>query len=106
MMAFLPIPTPVYCGSLPIVQSVFSCPLFIRYGIAGNRVTDRVRGTFHTCGIAPPRVGLEHPRPHAVWNHRLSDSSAGEPSDYRQGESSAGETPFVRKPVAGEAPRR
>jgi hypothetical protein len=37
MMVFLPIPASVYCGSLPVVQSVFSCPLFIGYGIAGNR---------------------------------------------------------------------
>ena len=27
-MAFLPIPAPVYCGSLPVVQSVFHCSEF------------------------------------------------------------------------------
>jgi len=31
-----PTPCGVYCVSLPVVQSVFSCPLFIGYGIAGQ----------------------------------------------------------------------
>ena len=52
----------VYCGSLPVVQSLFPCPLFIGYGIAGNRVTSRIPCTSHACRIAPSRFGLD-------WRH-------------------------------------
>ena len=64
---------PVYCGSLPVVQNLFSCPLLIEYGIAGNRVTNRIPCTSHDCCIALPRVGLEHPRPHALCLHLVGD---------------------------------
>src|SRR5262249_7385021 len=42
----------VYCGSLPVVQSVFSCSLLIEYAIAGNRVFNRIPCTSHACRIA------------------------------------------------------
>jgi hypothetical protein len=34
--------------------------------LAGNRVTNRIRCTFHACCITPSRFGLEHPRPYAL----------------------------------------
>ena len=54
-----------------VVQNLFPCPLFIGYGIAGNRVTHRIHRTSHACRIAPSRFGLEHPRPYALGDHRL-----------------------------------
>src|SRR4030095_11628452 len=54
--------TPVYCSSLPVVQNLFSCPLFFRYGIAGNRYPRRIRCSSPDCRIIPSRFGLEHPR--------------------------------------------
>src|SRR4029077_16546455 len=95
----------VYCGSLPIVQSVFPCPLFIRYGIAGNRVTSHIPCTSRACRIAPTRFGLEHPRPYALRRHRLSGIDPREPADHREGKSSIGETSLVLEPMAGEAAR-
>jgi hypothetical protein len=32
----------VYCCSMSVVQHLFSCPLFVGYGIAGNPVTNRI----------------------------------------------------------------
>src|SRR5262245_39760397 len=94
---------PVYCGSLPVVQRVFSCPLFIGYGIAGDGVTSRISCTSHACRVADSRLGLEHPRPYAFWGHRLPSPSAREPADYRQGKCGLGETSLVREPMGGEA---
>src|SRR5262249_25383382 len=93
------------CGSLPVVQSVFSCSLLIEYAIAGNRVINRILSTSHARRVAPSRFGLEHPRPHAFWCHRLRSPSAREPADHRESKGSAGETSVVRKPVAGEGAR-
>jgi hypothetical protein len=87
----------VYCGSLPVVQGVFRCPLFIGYGIAGNRVISRIPHTSRPCRIAPSSFGLEYPWPHAFWDHRLPSPSAGEPGDHREGEGSAGETSLVQQ---------
>src|SRR5262249_3186607 len=90
---------------LPVVQNLFSCPFFIEYGIAGNRVINRITCTPCACRIAPSRFGLEHPRPYALGCHRLSGASAGKSSDNRQGESCAGETSLVCEPMADEATR-
>jgi hypothetical protein len=38
------------------------CPLFVGYGIAGNRVTNRIPRTSRACRIAVSCFGLEHPR--------------------------------------------
>jgi hypothetical protein len=51
----------VYCTSLPVVQGLFSFPLFIGYGTAGSRVINRIRRTSRACSLASSRVGLEHP---------------------------------------------
>jgi hypothetical protein len=70
------------------------CPLFIGYGIAGNRVTNHILRTSHACRIAASRFGLEHPRPHALCSHRLPSAEPEEPPDHREGKSSAGEHPW------------
>jgi hypothetical protein len=95
MMAFLPIPAPVYCGSLLVVQSVFPCPLFIGYGIAGNRVTNRIPFTSNACRITASRFSLEHTRPHGLCCHRFSSPPTREPADHRQSKSGVGETSLV-----------
>ena len=51
---------PVYFGSLPLVQSVFSCPLFIGYGIADSRVINPIIGTSDRWAIPSYRFGLEY----------------------------------------------
>src|SRR5262245_24762860 len=71
MMAFLPIPACLLRFVAGCLEP-FSLPLFIRYGIAGNRATDRIRRTSHPCCIASSRLRLEHPRPHALCCDRLS----------------------------------
>jgi hypothetical protein len=96
----------VYSGSLSVVQSVFSCPILIVYGIGGNRVTHRIPRSSHTYRIALSRSGLEHPRPHALRDRCLPSPPAGESANHRQGKSSAGETSLVREPMEGTAPRR
>jgi hypothetical protein len=54
-----------------VVQNLFSCPLFIGYGIAGNGVANRISRTSHASHIAPSRFGLEHPRPYALGCYHL-----------------------------------
>jgi hypothetical protein len=39
--------------------------LFVGYGIAGNRVPNRISRPSHACRIAPSRFGLEYPWPYA-----------------------------------------
>jgi hypothetical protein len=52
-MAFLPIPalfTAIHCRlSRTIFQNHFACPLFIGYGIAGNRATNRIPRSSRAC---------------------------------------------------------
>jgi hypothetical protein len=55
--------------------------------------------------IASSRFGMEYPRPYALGCDRLSGPPAREPADRREGEGSAGETPLVREPMAGETSR-
>ena len=74
----------VYCGSLPVVQTLFPCPLLIGYGIAGNRASNRSPGTSHACRSALSRFGLEHPRPYAFGDHRLPNPSASKSADHRE----------------------
>src|SRR5437870_10674726 len=93
----LPIPAPVYCGSLPVVQSLFSCPLLIGYGIAGNRVTSRIPCTSDACRIAPSRFGVEYPRPYALCCHHLPSPAPGAPPNYREGKSGVGKASLVRE---------
>jgi len=55
--------------------------------------------------IAPSRFALEHPRSYALCRRRVPSPSARERADHRQGQSSPGETPLVREPMADEASR-
>src|SRR5262249_24637802 len=48
---------------------------------------------------------LEHPRPHDLGCHRVPSPPVGEPSDYREGESSIREASLVSQPMEGEASR-
>src|SRR4030095_2000459 len=64
MMVLIAIPA-CLLRSLKVVQNLFPCPLFIGYGIAGNRVTNRVPYLSHPCRIAPSPVGSEHTWPYA-----------------------------------------
>ena len=55
---------------MPVVQNLFCCPLFIGYGIAGNRVTNRIPCTSRDCVL---------PLPGLAWNipgHMLSAAIA------------------------------
>jgi hypothetical protein len=67
-MAFLPIPAPVYCGSLAVVQNLFSCPFLIGYGIDRYPMTQiRVLACLVMVTLAVP--------PASAWNiptHMLS----------------------------------
>jgi hypothetical protein len=92
------VPALVYSGSLSVVQSVFSCPLLMGYGIAGNRVINRCHCTSRARGIAPSRERLEHPRPYALGGHRLSSTKRGEPRHHREGKIGLGKTSLVPEP--------
>src|SRR5262249_31791151 len=101
---FLPIPalfTAVHCR----LSTTFFLALFTGYGIGGGHVTNRILSTPHACCLAPSRFGLEYPRSDALGCHRLSSPSTREPTDHRQGESSAGKTSVVHQPMAGEGTR-
>jgi hypothetical protein len=74
LMVFLPIPAFLYCGSLPVVQSLFSCPLFIGYGIAGNHVISRIPHTSRACRITPFSLLPGTSRPYALGCDGLSVS--------------------------------
>ena len=58
----------------------FSCPLFIEYGIAGNRVFDRIPRASHACRITPSRLCLEHPWTHALGDYRLANPQQENPA--------------------------
>jgi hypothetical protein len=69
-MAFMPIPASVYCGLLPVVQSLFPCPLLIGYGIDRYPMT-QIR-VFAGLVVAALVV---MPLPASAWNipgHTLS----------------------------------
>jgi hypothetical protein len=100
------VPALVYSGSLSVVQSVFSCPLLMGYGIAGNRVINRCHCTSRARGIAPSRERLEHPRPYALGGHRLSSTKRGEPRPIEKVKSVLEKHPWYPNQMAGEAPRR
>ena len=87
-------PASVYCGSLPVVQGIFSCPLSTGYSIAGNHVTNRILRTSRAGRIAPSRFSLEHPWPYVFRDHRLPSLTARESSNYRQGNSSLEKHPW------------
>ena len=69
---------------MPVVQNLFCCPLFIGYGIAGNRATHRIPCTSHDCRIAASRFGLEHSWPYALSRYRLSDSNWESPQSVQK----------------------
>jgi len=96
---------PVYCGSLPVVQDLFPCPSFTGYGIAGNRVINRLPCTSRACRITASRFGLEHTGSYALCCHHSQILQQENPQNYPEGKSRVGETSLVLEPMAGKATR-
>jgi hypothetical protein len=78
---------------LPLVRRIWHRPL----SHDANQTT-RMPRNGHPCRTIC--VGLEHPWPHALGDHRLPGTSAGDPPEYREDKSSLRETSLVREPMA------